>query len=336
MSDSPHDSSSSTNWDIACFLLLVAVVLGLCFGGVYLIDHYVAPSPGETASAARGAFGDKFGALNAVFSALAFAGIIFTILLQRRELSFQRNEIRDSKQQIEKQNELIGRQRFESTFFNLLHLQGESTSRLELLSSRGGDACRAFHVALSECDPAFPVYACLAKLERESIRKIKVPEANISALCPSLEPSDVSTLSDARTLLPEAFETYLDDNLEMHSGKIKKAYEKVAAQYLSNFSHYFRGLFNIISLVDSYNDLDDDSRKSYAGMLRAQLSDAELVCLFYSCLTTYSMPGRSPELGYQGLGPLLVKYDFMRNMNWDSLIHPIHKDIFRKSNGGGV
>lgn len=336
MSDSPHDSTSSTTIDIGYFVLLIAVVLGLCWGGWYLIDHYVEPAPGETLTAARGAFGDKFGALNAVFSALAFAGIIFTILLQRRELSFQRNEIRESKKQIEKQNELIGRQRFESTFFNLLRLQGESTSRLELLSNRGGEACGAFHVALSECDPHFPVFACLAKLERESIRKIKVVENRILDFCPSLESSDVSTLDDARKGLPEAFDTYLDENLEMHSGKIKKAYEKVATQHFYKFSHYFRGLFNIISLVDSYNDLDDESRKSYAEMLRAQLSDAELVCLFYSCLMSYSLPGRSPELGCPGLGQLLVKYDFLKNMNWNYLIHPIHREIFNRNNGGGV
>jgi hypothetical protein len=41
----------------------------------------------------RGAFGDMFGAINALFSGLAFAGIIFTILLQREELKLQRKEL---------------------------------------------------------------------------------------------------------------------------------------------------------------------------------------------------------------------------------------------------
>ena len=35
----------------------------------------------------RGLFGDMFGAMNALFGGLAFAGIIYTILLQRVELS---------------------------------------------------------------------------------------------------------------------------------------------------------------------------------------------------------------------------------------------------------
>lgn len=40
-----------------------------------------------------GVFGDSFGAINALFSGLAFAGIIYTILLQRKELALQRLEL---------------------------------------------------------------------------------------------------------------------------------------------------------------------------------------------------------------------------------------------------
>jgi hypothetical protein len=40
--------------------------------------------------AERGQFGDMFGAVNALFSGLAFAGVIFAILLQRQEIDDQR------------------------------------------------------------------------------------------------------------------------------------------------------------------------------------------------------------------------------------------------------
>lgn len=42
---------------------------------------------------ARGQFGDLFGSINALFSGLAFAGVIVAILLQREELALQRHEI---------------------------------------------------------------------------------------------------------------------------------------------------------------------------------------------------------------------------------------------------
>jgi len=41
-----------------------------------------------------GTFGDTFGALNALFSGLAFTGVIITILIQKNELGLQRDELK--------------------------------------------------------------------------------------------------------------------------------------------------------------------------------------------------------------------------------------------------
>ncbi|EIZ0309917.1 hypothetical protein HJ024_22760 [Vibrio parahaemolyticus] len=42
-------------------------------------------------------FGDSFGPLTALFSGLAFAGMIVTILLQRRDLALQREDVRSNR-----------------------------------------------------------------------------------------------------------------------------------------------------------------------------------------------------------------------------------------------
>lgn len=42
---------------------------------------------------ARGQFGDMFGALNALFSGMAFAAFIVALMLQRQELTLQRREL---------------------------------------------------------------------------------------------------------------------------------------------------------------------------------------------------------------------------------------------------
>mgnify|MGYP001586239089 CR=1 FL=1 len=42
----------------------------------------------------RGQFGDLFGSINALFSGLAFAGLIAAILLQHEELKLQRKELK--------------------------------------------------------------------------------------------------------------------------------------------------------------------------------------------------------------------------------------------------
>ena len=48
----------------------------------------------------RGTFGDMFGALNALFAGLAFAGLIAAILLQREELELQRLELAETRKEL--------------------------------------------------------------------------------------------------------------------------------------------------------------------------------------------------------------------------------------------
>lgn len=48
----------------------------------------------------RGTFGDMFGAVNALFSGLALAGVIYTILLQRHELALQRKELELTREEL--------------------------------------------------------------------------------------------------------------------------------------------------------------------------------------------------------------------------------------------
>lgn len=50
----------------------------------------------------RGTFGDLFGAVNALFSGLAFAGLIYTIVLQKQDLELQRNEITLNRAELKK------------------------------------------------------------------------------------------------------------------------------------------------------------------------------------------------------------------------------------------
>ena len=50
----------------------------------------------------RGTFGDLFGVVNALFSGLAFAGIIYTILLQRTELKLQRQELKETRLELKR------------------------------------------------------------------------------------------------------------------------------------------------------------------------------------------------------------------------------------------
>jgi hypothetical protein len=97
----------------------------------------------------RGTFGDMFGAVNALFSGLAFAGLIYTILIQRQELSGQQLELRRSRIQFKAQTRLLTEQnkalrdeRHERTFFQLLAFQHEIVDAVRVAESReSGRAC---------------------------------------------------------------------------------------------------------------------------------------------------------------------------------------------------
>ena len=57
-----------------------------------------------------GQFGDTYGAINALFSGLAFAGVIATVLLQRRELKLQRDELQEARKVQERSQEALSTQ----------------------------------------------------------------------------------------------------------------------------------------------------------------------------------------------------------------------------------
>lgn len=89
---------------------------------------------------------NQFDPFNALFSGMAFWGLIFAILLQRHELSLQRrelrltrSEVRGQKEQLETQNVTMKRQRFENTFFSLLDLFSKMVNSMEIPLGMGSD-----------------------------------------------------------------------------------------------------------------------------------------------------------------------------------------------------
>jgi len=84
------DPSTSKGLIICGVLGATAIFLAWCLSFIILFQVFGSP---ENA----GAFGDSFGAVNALFSGLAFLGVILAIVLQRQELIEQRLEIRNSR-----------------------------------------------------------------------------------------------------------------------------------------------------------------------------------------------------------------------------------------------
>lgn len=201
----------------------------------------------------RGLFGDSFGAVNALVSALAFAGMIVAFVLQRYELRLQRKELRDSRLemkqqtiQFKKQNKNFEIQRFESTFFNMLSQFQEIVSGLTFTLDLGGKTKEYKG----------------RELFYEGFKNIQIKNSDVQ---PAHSHPSMSVY-----MKEEGQDSYL------------------LAKLPTYFDHYFRMLYRILKFVDSTTLIKEKQVKyEYTTMLRAMLSRYELVWLYYNALSDY-------------------------------------------------
>lgn len=235
----------------------------------------------------QGTFGDMFGAVNALFSGLAFAGLIATLLYQREELKLQRKELNEQKLEFREQNKTLKRQRFENTFFNMLSLQQEIVA----------------NISFDEVKAIFDFNAHTQDKQRTSY--------------------------NGRTLFREI---YLNLKVAIDT---KHSYQGVKSAIQANnynvysyipattrFDHYFRHLYRIFKYVDTSDLIPNNERYEYACIVRSQLSDYELVMLFYNCLTSN---------GRAKFKPLIEKYVIFNNLREELLANAEHKELYAET-----
>ena len=254
---------------MAAMFLLVVV---LWFSSWLIITHYI---KGPTN---QGTFGDTFGAINALFSGLAFAGLIATLLYQKEELKLQREELQQTREELkgqreefEEQNKTLKRQRFENTFFNMLSLQQEITNNLFYQDEKENEQTITQHTYKG----------------REVFKEIY----------------ENATVKYEGLIYPK--NTGLKLVLK-HNGY--NAYTAIADT--TRFDHYFRNLYRIFKYIDTTDLINDDERYEYACIVRSQLSDYELIMLFFNGLS---------DNGKEKFKPLIEKYAILKNMRPDLL-----------------
>lgn len=84
-----------------------------------------------------GQFGDYFGGLlNPILSFLALIALLFTIILQSKELKLATREMHDSSTALKEQSDSLKLQNFENTFFNLLNNHKNSANNYSIKSQK--------------------------------------------------------------------------------------------------------------------------------------------------------------------------------------------------------
>jgi len=280
------DSAESKNdlWKTLLFAGLAVFAIWLL--SWILIDVFIADSD-------RGTFGDKFGAINALFSGLAFAGLIVTLLYQKEELKLQREELAQTREELkgqreefEEQNKTMKRQRFENTFFNMLSLQQEIVA----------------NISFDEVITIFDFEAHTQNKQRTSY--------------------------NGRALFREM---YLNLKVSVDKDRYYKGVKEAIQannysvySYISSttrFDHYFRHLYRIFKYVDSSDLITDEERYDYTCIASSQLSDYELVMLFYNCLSAN---------GKDKFKPLIERYSIFNNLRVELLAKSEHKEAYEK------
>jgi hypothetical protein len=255
----PHSQSNPPKRSKVWLLwLLIAIAIGTC-----LVCWYIASLQEDPAK-----FGDMFGLANALFSGLAFAGLIYTVVLQKEELALQREELAATRTELHAQtehfgiqNQTLAKQSAEQTFFQLLRLHNDITSAIDL--KRSG--------------VSFP---------RETG---VVPLGGIISQGRDCFKSFFNTLRD-RYSLTDADLSPLE--------RIEAAYFDFYNEHQADLGHYFRGLYNLVK----YTDLGSfDDRRVYTNLIRAQLSNYELCIIFYNCLSSFGREKFKPLVEKYGL-----------------------------------
>lgn len=88
---------------------------------------------------------------------------------------------------------------------------------------------------------------------------------------------------------------------------------------LGCLDHYFRHLYRVVKYIDESKVIDDKQRYGYTSIVRATLSQYELIMLFYNCLSSN---------GVDKFKPLIEKYALFNNIREDLLAKEEHYNLY--------
>lgn len=197
----------------------------------------------------RGTLGDMFGVVNAVFTGLAFVGVVLTVILQRNDLKIQKEERVAAEDELKEQKAVLVIQRFETTFFNMLNLQNEIVKNIKNKGSNGREVF----------DDAYKKLLIML-LDKNAINIFHETADTTHSIVGI--PSDLADAKDS--IESNYFKGYYND-------------------FASALNHYFRHLYHIFKFI-YFSDLTVKDKQFYASLCRAQLSQNELFAISFNIL----------------------------------------------------
>ncbi|NPD45118.1 putative phage abortive infection protein [Lentimicrobium sp. S6] len=212
---------------------------------------------------------------------------------QIEEFELQREELAETREVFKIQSETLKLQQFESTFFNLLGIHQNNISDMDVTQEKlkpGAD----IH------DPRLGDYENISSTGRDCFVFFKERLESIYKSNKQYWAWDTQKYKDEKHL---ALYSYID----------------FFKQYQPDLGHYYRTLYHIFKFVNVSDILD---KNRYTSIVRAQLSNDELVLLFYNGITEYG----------EKFKPLIEDFHVFKNLNLDSLLNlSEHKPYYSES-----
>ena len=273
---------------IIAFAILAAVGALAFYGYVYFNnDEYDI----------LGTWGDFVGGtLNPILTFFTVIGLLYTIYLQRSELYLTRQELRLTRKELTKssnaleaQNLTTKQQRFENTLFSMIEMLNQIVNAMDLVNGKdikSGRDCFTYFIDSLGYDYFL----------------MRWPGA------PPSHRYDSNNLTSVRV--------FYDHDLK----RILTAYNHFYSRYQSDLGHYFRVLYNIFRYIDQ----SDFSNDIYAKILRAQLSNQELLIIFYNNATDRG----------KAFAALADRFELYDNMDTERLLRPEHIELASKKSFG--
>ncbi|WP_424942699.1 putative phage abortive infection protein [Aliiroseovarius crassostreae] len=253
-----------------------------------------------------GEYGDLFGGVGALFSGLAFAGLIGTLVMQREALTKQSEELALTRDSVEQQTKEL------SLSSEALQLQVDEmkAQRAEMEASRDTLAKQQEVMAKQAFEGTF---FQMLKLWNDRVGEFRSDY-------PVESPRQGRVIFSEKVQVIGSWELGRNDE---YIYVLRPDVEMVSHDFPAEFQTYFMLLYNLIAFVDNAM-LPDTDKKSYVRLIRAHLVDDEMVVLLYNCV---GAKGR-------GLGVLAYKYQLFRYLLPETKkTHAKAWDLFRSEFG---
>ncbi|MCU0440743.1 MAG: putative phage abortive infection protein [Raineya sp.] len=228
--------------------------------------------------------GDFSGGVTSSFFSLA--GVFLVI----STLKLQRKEMESNQKAISLQEKVQAQQAFESAFFNLLTFHHEivnAITRHERRQKYKGIVDQFINNKASDLNESifleFKGRDCFEVFKKALFDKYK-----------SLKKKN----------------GYVYSCKENETIFLNEVYLEFYEDHQSDLGHYFRNLYHLFKFI-KLSKIDVSEKQRYASLVRAQLSNDELILIFYNCLS---------DNGWEKFKPLVEEFHLMKNLNASTLI----------------